>query len=254
MPLARGYRIGLRVFLTGLSALSIIWAILVVPLVWQTDRLDRIAARILEGEVYKTEVLTELLPLIDDVEHRALCRPQSLRSAVIVRLRLVEELMANESQSRIPLSLDQLRQSTRTALNCSPSDAFLWLVLFWADDAQRGSNPRQFTYLRQSYRLGPYEGWIALRRSGLALSSFEELPTDIADAALKEFAGLLQSGFYGEVVDLFVGPGWPVKDRLLASIANVGEPQRVRFAATLRRLGFDVKVPGVDAPEPRPWQ
>ena len=247
-------RIVVRGFLIGLGTVAIVWAILVFPVLWSDSPLDRIAAKIVDGEVYNTDVLMQLLPLIDDVERRNFCRPQSLRSAAIVRLRMVEELIVSGNRQKLDERLDQLQQTIRSALKCAPSDSFLWLVLFWVDGTRNGFNPQHFDYLRLSYKLGPYEGWIALKRIRFALVLFEQLPPDLADDALREFAGLLKSGFYDEVVDIFVGPGWPVRDKLLSSIKNVAEPQRAIFAKALYRLGYDVDVPGVDRPASRPWQ
>lgn len=248
------YRTFARIFLIALGVGAIVWATLVFPVVSDDAPLDRIAGRIIEGELYKRDVLDRLLPLIDEIQRRKSCRPQSLRSAAIVRLRLVEEMIRDGNGTRVDEGLDQLQRSIRNALKCAPSDSFLWLVLFWAESTRTGFNAPQIDYLRLSYKLGPYEGWIALKRSRLALAVFDQLPADLAHDVLIEFAGLLQSGFYGEVVDIFIGPGWPVRDKLLSSIKDVPEEQRVSFARALYRLGYDVVVPGVSRPESRPWQ
>jgi hypothetical protein len=67
------------------------------------------------------------------------------------------------------LAVDAIRQS----LACSPADPFFWLALY----ALEPSAP--LNYLTASYRLGPNEGWIALKRNLVAFANFDELPDDL---------------------------------------------------------------------------
>jgi hypothetical protein len=128
------------------------------------------------------------------------------------------------------------------------------MVMAWLDGATTGLRPVQLEYLRLSYRLGPNEGWVAARRNRLALAIFERLPPDLAEAAVSEFARLVDGWVYPDSIALFTGPGWPIHDRLLASLKDVGELQREAFAKALYTQGYDVAVPGITAPEARPWR
>jgi hypothetical protein len=64
---------------------------------------------------------------------------------------------------------------------------------------------------------------------------------------------MLNSWLYWETIAIFTGPGWPIRDRLLASLRDVGERQREAFAKQLYAEGYDVIVPGIAPREPRPW-
>ena len=108
-----------------------------------------------------------------------------------------------------------------------------------------GLNPASLGFLRESYRLGPNEGWIMVTRNRLALTIFPSLPADLADQSLDEFARLLQPGFVSYAADILTGPGWPLRDRLLARIETAPEPQRRALAEILRDRGYDAKVPGI---------
>jgi hypothetical protein len=105
-----------------------------------------------------------------------------------------------------------------------------------------------------SYRLGPNEGWVALKRNGNAFSIYDLLPLDLREATLTEFVGLVKAGFERETVDILEGPAWNVRELLLARLTDVSERHRQRFANVLYRDRIDLSVPGITAPEPRPWR
>jgi hypothetical protein len=251
-PLA--IKIILRAYLMGLGAFAFVWAFQILPISWHESPLARISDQIIAGQKYKVNDLLDFIPQIDDVERSSTCRPSSLRSAGIIRLRLSEEALKTEDRVQIEKSLDEIVGSVRKSLKCAPSDSFLWLVLFWAETLRNGFNSRYLNYLRLSYRLGPYEGWIALKRSQFSLSLFEQLPSDIAKQSVAEFVGLVNSEFYHEAAELLTGPGWRLREKLLPALANIPERNRVAFSNEVYRLGFDVEVPGVKQLDPRPWQ
>jgi hypothetical protein len=247
------YRFIVRAFLIVLAAVAIVWAVNVFPSASQEARLDRIADRIVTGEKYALDVLLEFSPLLDDIEQEDVCRPVSLSSAAIIRLRIAEETIEARDRKNIDPRLDRLTRSIRRSLECSPADSFLWMILFWAESTKNGFDPKYFDYLRLSHRLGPNEGWIAVKRNFLAFSLFDQLPADLAELTLVEFSRLLASGFEREAVAIFIGPAWPRRDKLLSRLGSLTDQQRSDFARTLYRLGYDVDVPGVVQPEARPW-
>jgi len=104
--------------------------------------------------------------------------------------------------------------------------------------------------LRLSYRLGPNEGWISLRRNRLALALYEQLPPDLAGRSLVEFAGLVRSRFYEEAVDIFVSAGAPPRDKLISRLAELDELDRRAFGKVLLDRGYSYAIPGLDRREP----
>ena len=111
-----------------------------------------------------------------------------------------------------------------------------------------------FAYLRMSYRVGPHEGWVAGRRNYIALENFPELPQDLADAAVTEFKDLVVSGYFNTAVKILVGPGWPIHDMLLRRLEDAPDEARRQLASSANARGYDIAVPGVERPEPRPWR
>jgi hypothetical protein len=75
----------------------------------------------------------------------------------------------------------------------------------------------------------------------------------LADDAIGEFARMVDSWFYTDTITILTGPGWPIHDRLLASLKDVGRLQRDALAKALYERGYNIPVPGVTARDPRPW-
>jgi hypothetical protein len=243
-----------RIYLIGLGALAVLWGIQVLPTVWRESKLERVARQIIEGQIYQPRDLVALTPIVDNVERSTFCRPASLRSAAIIRLRLTEEAIKAADQPNIDKTFAELISSIHNSLKCAPADSFLWLVLFWADTKRHGVTPHDLDDLRLSYELGPFEGWVALKRSPISLSLFAELPPEIAKKTLAEFVGLVNSGFYHEAAEILVGPGWPWREKILPRLDTIDLRHRIAFENEVHKLGYDVKVPGVVPPEARPWR
>jgi hypothetical protein len=241
-----------RIALIALACAAIGWGLSVYPQFWQVASSERVAKRIIAGEPFKDDVLSALLPSIDTIDASTDCSPAAIQAVAVIRLRMVEQAIASANRLVIDDNLSALQGSIGRSLRCAPSDPFLWIVLFWLENTTGGFTPDHFKYLRMSYGLGPNEGWIALRRSRISLSLFEQLPTDLAEATTKEFVRLV-SDFVDDAVEIFVGPGWRLRELLLARMKDAPIAQRQRFAQLLRSKDYDLDVPGVERPEVR-WR
>jgi hypothetical protein len=243
----------IRVYALCVGIFAVGWAVNVFPVVWNDSTLDRLAARIIEGQVFKVADLNKFLPLVDQAEHAAVCRPASVRSAAVIRLRLLEEAIRAAEQSTIERSFDALTASIQASLKCSPADPFLWLVLSWIENTRHGFNQRALDSLQLSYETGPYEGWIALKRCPLALAQFDQLPLALRERVISEFVGLVNSGFHREAAQILTGPGWRWRQKLLPRLEAAKQIDRVAFEREVYKAGYEVEVPGVTRPAERPW-
>jgi hypothetical protein len=242
-----------RMVLISIGVFSVWWGVSTFPVFWRDARLDDTAASITAGEPFKREDLQTLLADAESAE-RVWGRPESLRSLAIIRLCLTEQSSIVENAKPSGAVLDQLDASIRRSLSAAPADAFLWLALFWAKTMKDDWSKKDFAYLRMSYLVGPHEGWVAGRRNSLALENFSALPQDLAEAAVTEFKNLVKSHF-DTAVTILVGPGWPIHDMLLGQLADAPEEAREQFArSAYHQLGYDIAVPGVERPDPRPWR
>lgn len=234
------YNVVVRNFFVALGLIAIWWGIVGLPVFWRDSSLERIAAKVIAGDPFKGATLNRQLPLMGRIERSSYCHPAALRSVAIIHLRMLEaDALANAGglDNDHLKSLDEVISSS---LSCAPADPFLWLVRYWVESEENGYKSDYLKYLRMSYRLGPNEGWIALKRNPIVVSTLMTLPPDLVNIALGEFAGLVDNGFSNEAVNILVGPGWNVKDRLLGRLDEVKEVHRRRFVRLLNERGYDV--------------
>jgi hypothetical protein len=243
-----------RIGMIALGAGAIAWAMLTLPTFWREASIERVADQVIAGDTFVGEGLTPMLAAVEANEASDRCLPPARRAAAIIRVRLAEEAMAAAESDRIDAALGALRDSIRGSLACSPADSFLWLVLFWVENARDGFSPAHFAYLRMSYALGPNEGWIALKRSPLALALYARLPPDLADKAAAEFVGLIDSGFVRQAAGFLTASAWPHRDALLPRLQALPTFRREALARAVADIGYVIDIPGVKRAEPRPWR
>lgn len=229
-------RLSLRASAMLVGLIGIAWGVSEFPALRQESTIKKIADRILVGDVYKYEILLKQ-SLVEPTQRPELCRPLTVRSAAVIRLRLAEisdNAALGPAPVRTNLAVDAIRQS----LACSPADPFFWLALY----ALEPSAP--LNYLTASYRLGPNEGWIALKRNPVAFANFDELPDDLRRIVVQEFVRIVEMDTIDDAVKIFVGPAWDQRELILSQMDQVSLRQRQRFQAALTSAGYDVLVPG----------
>ena len=229
--------LSLRAFAMLVGLIGIAWGVSEFSALRQESTIKKIADRILVGEVYKYEILLKQSSLVEPTQRPELCRPLTVRSAAVIRLRLAEipdNAALGPEPVRTNLAVDAIRQS----LACSPADPFFWLALY----ALEPSAP--LNYLTASYRLGPSEGWIALKRNPVAFANFDELPDDLRRIVVQEFVRIVEMNTIGDAVKIFVGPAWDHRELILSEMDQVPLWQRQEFQAALTRAGYEVLVPG----------
>jgi hypothetical protein len=247
----RGFWLGvLRGLIAGFGICSIAWAVFSVTVNRVATPLASAAGNILRGEALDAAKLRELKELLDATPNEQL-RLAAADDVAVIRLRLLEmKLQERAIQAGSPDFAD-LDSAFAAALSSNPNNSFLWFAGYWLGRVQRDATDRGIKLLRMSYETGPNEAWIAQRRNPVALANFSSLPGDLAEKALSEYAGLVQSGLYGDAANILAGPGWPIRQQLLGRLAPLDEADRYAMARELARKNLDgVSVPGV--PDERP--
>jgi hypothetical protein len=242
-----------RIFVSGFGGLALAWALFTIPIFLQHSAVEKIGKQIIAGDSFKIAALASTRPTFVDLGKDKWSRPSVLSAAAIIDLRLLEQAIADSDQKNLDSLMSETDGMIRRSLANTPTDAFLWMILFWLENTQNGFKRTRLNYLQMSYRLGPNEGWIAVKRNRLAVAIFPSLPPDIAENAVSEFGRLVGSNFFAEAADIFAGPGWPIGDTLLSGLKDVDELNRQTFAKFIYRLGYDVLVPGIERPDWRPW-
>lgn len=239
--------IPLRIVIIIFGGISVTWGLVTLPVFWRQASIEHTASHIISGETFKVETLMGQMPIVEAAERSAHCRPRALWSAAIIRLRIIEQADSGGAGKSIDVQqIKSLDNSIRSSLSCSPADPFLWLILYWTEVTKNGFDRNYLNYLRTSYRLGPNEGWVALKRSPLAFINFDRLPSDLVDEGINEFLRLLKSQqFFGEAANILVGPAWRVRDQVLPRLIELSERDRKTFSQVLQSKGYDVPIPGI---------
>jgi hypothetical protein len=241
-----------RSFIVILGCIAVWWGVVGFSAFWRESSAEHLANQIIAGDPFKVEVLDRQLPTINSVESSAYCDPAALRSAAIIRLRMVEAAAFANDREHFGEHLRSLGSVIRSSLSCAPADPFLWLAL-WVESTENGSKADYLKYLRMSYRLGPNEAWIALKRNRAAFAKFEQLPPDLAENAIGEFVELLESELYEQAAEIFIGPAWPEHALILSRLTRTTYQDRQLFADALFRRGYVANVPGIARQDLRPW-
>src|ERR1700691_2385217 len=242
-----------RLLIVLLGTWGITWGAGSFPTFWRDLPIERASAEIVDRTPLNPDALLTAKPDLIRVQGSEWCRPEGLEPAAIIRVRLAEIAIASGKRNVIDERLSEADSAVRHALGCVPSSAFLWTALAWLDLVRRGFASEQLDYLRLSYKAGLNEGWVATRRNRLALSIFAELPPDLAECAVQEFARMVDSAIYWDTISTFAGSGSVVRKRLLAGLGGARPRQREAFANGLYAQGFDVVIPGTSRRDPRPW-
>src|SRR3974390_590610 len=79
-----------RIFAVTIGCLGLVWGAFEASAFWRDSTLQRMATRIIAGDEFKNETLSQQLPAIEKIESSGFCRPGAVRSAAIIRLRLFE--------------------------------------------------------------------------------------------------------------------------------------------------------------------
>jgi hypothetical protein len=242
-----------RILTAMFGICSIAWAICAIPVYRAEAAFATAAQHILSGDKYSPEQMNMLKLRLDAAPASSL-RPSALGDIATIRLRIAETGLTSGNVQLAGAGFNDLETAVTAALAESPTNSFLWLTKYWLENTRGGNPTADLKFLRMSYELGPNEGWIAVRRSPLALSAFLSLPDGLAARVLTEFVGLVRSGLYFDAANILAGAGWPVHDKLLASLVKVDEGGRRRFAKALESKDLDgVVVPGVEERPSRPF-
>ena len=240
-----------RLILAIVGVVAIAWVIAVFPVFWSEKVIDDVAGEVIAGAVFKPEILAAV-EAQTETNSGPMRRSSVLGKAAMIRLRQAEDAIRAgnlEIRDQKFESLDRIVD--KTFLN-APSDSFLWLVRFWLDSTRNGIRPDNLRFLRMSYDLGPYEGWIAVKRNRIALAAYSALPSDLTEQAISEFVGLVRWGFVTDAGAIAAGPGRSLRDVLFSRLKDLNYEQRRAFANVIygRELD-DVPVPGIAPPTPQ---
>ncbi|MCK1616116.1 hypothetical protein IVA96_05450 [Bradyrhizobium sp. 159] len=243
----------LRGVLLLLGAGGMLWSLAVLPSFWLTTPARAIAARIMEDQRFRPGALSDALSRITNDFAPFIVQPELLHAEALIRLQKAEEAIQRKSPDEADREVEKAENKLRASLSTSPNDSFLWLLLHSIEMTRNGFDTDHSSYLMQSYMIGPYEGWISLRRNRLALAALPMLGGTTQERVVAEFASLVDSDFIEDASLNLTTVGWVHRERLAASLAGTDIVARESFAKRLSKDGVKIKIPGIETQD-RPWK
>lgn len=244
----------IRIVTGLLGAIALCWAVLAAQSSRASAPYEDLARQITAGAAFADDVLLGAAG-----DRIALTPPRIVnatrqRAAAILRLRLLESALDRGDPAALDARMAALRSALHDAFAANPADPFLWLTQYWLDTTQLGSASDNLAFLAASYAFGPREGWIALRRDRLGLTMFARLDAPTQQLVVSEFSAMVDARFTVEAADNLAGPGWPIRDRLVASVAEADPGAKQALARYLYSQGIALAIPGVLDVGERPWR
>ncbi|HLZ07107.1 MAG TPA: hypothetical protein VKT80_00845, partial [Chloroflexota bacterium] len=118
-----------RLFAICLGCILLGWSVINLPAFWRTADAERMAAEIVGGRSFQTELVDARLAEAEAPDALGLCRASAKRAAAVLRLYLYEEAFAIGRTDLVDDRQKALDRDLREALHCLPSDPYLWLLL-----------------------------------------------------------------------------------------------------------------------------
>lgn len=235
-----------------LAAGSLCWAAFVLTRPGP-DRAGSVARAILGGERFDPAALMKFTARLGPAPGGC-ASAAGLRDRLVVTAAAADAALGRGAVEAYDAGLDGVNLLARDLLACSPRNGFAWLSLFWVTSQRDGFGERAIADLRRSYLYGPFEGWIALQRSRLVLARYSLLPTDLRTRAIEEYVGLLKAQFVSDAATIIAAAAPPVRDLVLANLADVPLETRKVLAWLLARHEIDASIPGLPKEPDRPWR
>src|SRR6185312_10333312 len=107
-----------RCFLFSIGCMALWWSIDGLSSFWRQSSIERIANRIIAGESFNVALLRRQLPIIEGIERATKCRQPALRSAAIIRLRMIEAAASSGDHKYGDEDLRLLDDTVRSSLSC----------------------------------------------------------------------------------------------------------------------------------------
>lgn len=215
-------------------------------------RLDSMARKVVRGERFRN---AELAQTIDESRlPPGACDAERLRNQAILQAQITDNVISDGDLDEIDTETAALSKSADRLIACSPREPFGWLMRFWTRTRQAGLDGAAMEALASSYRYGPREAWVAIRRNPMAIGILGRLPPELQQVALAEFAGLLEQQAIDSPAATLAAASLEVQDRLYKVAAELSEPVRLKLSFALRARGLPTRPLNLPEGPWRPWR
>lgn len=213
-----------------------------------------VATRMMAGEPFDPDVVVAMDADMSVVLSDRLCDYQALQDLAIVRSALAEIAFQGDDADLADKRLAAAEQAAKASIACSPGSPRAWTILAWIEHIRHEDTPLLRTYLRKSFRSGPYEGWALVRRLEILLALYPKLDaSEMAD--LKQSVNWLAiKGMAEYIGEQYVSAKPESRVALRNILADTPERAQKRAAEVIRNGGEDIDLPAVEPLGSRPWK
>ncbi|MDF0516816.1 hypothetical protein P0R31_06185 [Bradyrhizobium yuanmingense] len=244
----------LRVCLLVFGLVGLLWTAITSPAFVSASPARDIIGRVMAAEHFKQGALGESLAYLEETSRSLISEPSISRAKALIRLELAQRAMGRpDGMDDGDRQIADTELDLKTSLATNPNDAFLWMLLYSVALTRNGFDPANIKYLAASYRIGPCEGWLALRRNRITLGLFPFLDGSLRRVAISEFAQIVDAGFSSEAALILKGVGWAHREELLPALVQANLVSRENLYRRLAADGLKLRIPDVPYDE-RPWR
>ncbi|MFG1266192.1 hypothetical protein [Xanthobacter aminoxidans] len=238
----------------AIAAMAWLWASIGVKRLDSGLFLRPVAHRMMSGEPYDPQILSAMDAEMSVVLSDPICDYQALQDLAIVRSALAEVAFQDDDADVADQRLTAAGEAAKASLACSPGSARAWTILAWIEHLRHEDTPLLHTYLNQSYRSGPFEGWSLVRRMEIQLALYPAL-SEAEFAELKRAVHWLIAMQMSEFIGEHYIVAKPEQRRVLRDLlAEAPERAQKRAAEFIRSRGEDIDLPLIEPLGSRPWK
>ncbi|WP_342359358.1 hypothetical protein [Terrarubrum flagellatum] len=244
----------LRLSFFLLSSAAAAWAVEVGPASVAGWRVALVGKRIGNGATFDASALAPLLDLKGVNILQSPCTGDVQQGALFIAARLAELALNVGEFAELDGRLEKVETLARETLVCSPHNSFAWFALYWSQGRRVGFTRRTLDYLDMSYRMGPREGWISVRRNPQAMLVYRQLSPELKARLVEEWRLLLEARLFQPAALALAQIPEGDRQTLFDQRARLDSNLWALFSDFLDLQGIDILLP--DAPERRrtPWR
>lgn len=233
---------GLRTILICFAAGGMIWSGWAAWQDQQTRPLAIVAERILQGDTYEFERLSPVLEYLDGLP-RTGCN-KGVGHAAVIRMYAAAKAQSPERPDT-PDLLQNAEKAVRSALGCSPHDAYLWYGLFWVGSIKGAPTKEDLGFLEMSYRLAPNEAWIGEFRARDAWPLLNQMSEDVQALVRQEYLNLVRDSPRA-ASSVLRDADQQSRATILSILSMLPLKNREEFARVLDARDITIDIPGID--------
>ncbi|MGJ4892939.1 hypothetical protein ACQR0Z_27685 [Bradyrhizobium sp. HKCCYLS3077] len=219
--------------LMGLSGSA--WGLLSAKDAAISDDFATVEARLLRFETFNPDAATRALQLAQDNRVSA-CDSHAQHTLLLLEIPLLDAALRAGAGKEFDERMASMEARTRLALSCAPRDSFAWLVAFGLAIGHGRLDEGAFSLLVRSYKTGPNEAWIGVRRMIIAAPVLTQAPKAAQAEILDEFGTLVSRGFVDVTAKAYLSAPSAAQTLLKSRVAQLDPRMQTLFAKALESL------------------